>query len=553
MKRIVVGIFALTSFILAPGCGGGDRGSYPPPPADTIDANSDVDAADTSKEKDTISDTKKQDQGTTDEITGADIAEISDTQDINPNDSFDVEADSNEVTIPDITEDESKEKVYTCNCDPQDKEHPVCGKDNNTYPNISCAICSLCSSVQGYDRCDGCKGDIENCSLIQPFGDEEGAFLKHRGECSLCVCSSDEKESGPVCGLCTEDDAKAGKCTYIGANWHNGWAKTYNSLCDLKKAIGCPDDPTTTDDFFSYGSCKEGGCPGCTDQVLPVCGTDGITYKNKCWATNCPLKGGTNNIGCGAACLDLTKCPMCSGSNKCDEVCAEVTISGKKTKKTFYNECDAQCQGATVLWHGECCPKCAGQPLKPLCAQDKKGNMVTLSNSCELRCTGFKLLYEGYCNEKCNCEQGDCTCTCDKDGNCSCDCPDSISGGVCGGQYGTTWPDQCWLTCQGMNKLHDGKCTYLCEKCDHTFEPVCGVDKNGNQRTYQNQCFAKCLGATSVRNGVCSNCKSMCGTPDNPKGGVHEVCGKTDHVTYPNACFAKKCTLVNDYTEGACE
>ncbi len=78
--------------------------------------------------------------------------------------------------------------------------------------------------------------------------------------------------------------------------------------------------------------------------------------------------------------------------------------------------------------------------------------------------------------------------------------------------------------------------------CAKDVTAVCGMDN----KTYPNECWLGCKQATLKNQGVCSGCQAICGTPENPTGGVVPACGP-DGVTYPNACFATKCV---GYPEG---
>lgn len=517
-------------------CGGGGGPKIPPPPDAQNDTSRDViEARDPGIHGDVVDADEK--------AVGHD-GKVLDGENVTHDDGVDVSDDGivpgddgiNSETTNDSDIDSSIEdgvSRYVCKCDETDNKHPVCGLNpQKTYPNDPCAVCGQCAGIKGYDECIGCKGTIKNCDL-----DDSTTYLFKKAACDVCVCSSKERKSGKVCGACTGGDC----CNIIGL----GSSQIYSTLCEFKLANNCPADPTASDKFFSMGECVCSSCTVCASKPKdPVCGLDGNTYPNKCWLTNCP-EGNNNRVGCGAPCLDTAKCAKCAGTS-CGEVCAEVDNNGTKTARSFYNECEATCEGATIKYKGHCCPNCQGLPDKPVCAKDGDGKLWTLANSCELSCSGYTKLYDGQCTDN-TCAQGDCTCSCEGVKNCSCDCSKATGADlVCGGESGTTWPSQCWLDYLGLKKVHDGKCTTECEKCATSFTPVCAADN----KTYANECFAKCKGTTKQFDGVCSSCESLCGTPASPKDPVNHVCG-ADGIAYPTFCFPNTCTHVT-YKGGNC-
>lgn len=524
-------------------CGGGGSPRIPFPDA-RRDTGQDVQDAKNVKPDNGVDVPVKSDAGQDMDAEAQDIHPDKGT-DINmPDDggsgASDVDTNISDADILDTTPGEDVSNNFVCSCDKTDNEHPVCGKDGTTtYPNDECALCGQCASIKDYDKCVGCTGTIKNCNL-----NDSDTYISKYAPCSECVCSKDESTTGPVCGACTSKNPQADCCKIQGLGSIES-AQTYDTLCDFKKANGCPEEPTTVDAFFSMGKCICQSCPPCAGKAEdPYCGVDGKTYPNKCWLYNCPFNG-TTKLDCAAPCLDTKKCPSCAGT-KCAAVCAEVTENGKKVKKSFYNECAAKCAGATIRYKKHCCLECNSKPVAPVCALDDDGNAVTLDNDCELTCSGYKKLYDGACGS-CACGQGDCSCSCKDNGACSCDCSQATGNDlVCGGEYGTTWPSQCWTDCLKIQKIHDGRCTHECETCPGTFNPVCGSDN----KTYANECFAKCMGVTKQFDGVCQHCQQVCGTPDNPKDTKNPVCGK-DGVTYPTACFPLNCTDVS-FDGGSC-
>ena len=331
------------------------------------------------------------------------------------------------------------------------------------------------------------------------------------------------------------------------------------------------------------------GCEGrciCPLVYEPVCGEDGETYDNICYA-ECENVEVAYEGECEEECI----CPAVY-----EPVCGE-------DGETYSNECYAECEGVEIAHEGECgeeeecyCPAI----YEPVCGEDG----VTYGNECEAECAGVEVAYEGECEEEeslelemsateggttspgpgihiyeevkeitaealpdegyeflgwekegstteCEEEEKECTFTINEDSLLAahfiekdeedCICLD-VYEPVCG-EDGETYSNECYAECAGVEVAYEGECEEEEEcYCPTVYEPVCGEDGE----TYSNECYAECAGVEVAYEGECEE-EEECYCPT-----VYEpVCGE-DGVTYGNDCEAD-CAGVEVAYEGECE
>jgi len=364
--------------------------------------------------------------------------------------------------------------------------------------------------------------ETEYASLC--LGTCAGAKSLEKGPCPTCQDDCTEEELAPyeICGF---DMA------------------TYPNFCELKCLIGDPETCTAIgncDQIEHPGACQPDCCEdeGCSTDYNPLCGSNGVTYCNKCALQVCGAGDGAE-IACVGQCHDPVACPDCA--EECEPVCG----LHDGDKKNFGSACLMECQAGEFLWEGECCLHC-DEFEQWVCAADGEGSYTTYINDCFQNCQAPELvsLYEVPLLPN-----GDVWLDLCED----CKCDISEPEPVCGDDY-FTYANACALACaSGSNPdnppvgdvpICDGAC--FTEECPCPPETaglpvpgqiggdgirgVCGADGN----TYGNECHAAQYGTFIVSQSWCGNCAGLCAQDD-----YLPVC--CSGVTYPNSCIADKC------------
>ncbi len=375
----------------------------------------------------------------------------------------------------------------------------------NTPPNIPVdAQGRPIGDIDGDCDCDLNDFALLNLSYTGPLANDcctsniqcpDGQYCnKSAGDCD----GEGQCESIPVtCPLIFDPVCGCDGLTYANACFaaQAGVSIDYAGVC-----LGCSDNtacPAGTYCAKSAGDCDGvGQCEPTPDHCLlvyePVCGCDGNTYSNACWAA----AGGVNVAHAGPcfACTENADCSACEYCNKA------------------LGDCDGT---------GECLPLPDACPAvyDPVCGCDG----IQYDNACLAAQAGVSVDYTGPCHD---CQD-------------NAECP--------AGQFCNKNPGDCGGT---------GLCTPFPPDCAAVYDPVCGCDGN----TYSNECVAAQAGVSVAFAGECppscqnnSECQSgeycnpgvgNCGgaglcdpIPTNCPIVYIPVCG-CDGQTYGNACMA---------------
>ena len=312
---------------------------------------------------------------------------------------------------------------------------PVCGCDGQTYGN-ACAAAAANASVSHLGSCEQtlCASNAE-CGESDYCFSEEGC--ESPGTCRprpfACPLDFD-----PVCGCNGQTYGNACAAAAAGVN------VARKGVCEVQRECNSNADCGDSDYCFSEAGCGEPGyCQAkpevCPANIDPVCGCDGQTYSNACFAASAGV-----NVSRSGACEDENECRSNRDCNEADYCFSEEGCDAPGT-------CRARPQFCT-------------REYRPVCGCDGR----TYGNACIAASAGVNIAQQGECLR-----EGEC--------NTNADCAAA---------------DYCFSE-NGCNRR--GVCQPRPRFCSREFRPVCGCDG----RTYSNACAAARAGVNVASEGEC--------------------------------------------------
>lgn len=209
----------------------------------------------------------------------------------------------------------------------------------------------------------------------------------------------------------------------------------------------------------------------CSLTVNPVCGSDGVTYLNGCFAEAAGVTDYTPGACWHPALTAADIDPNANCPTAYEPVCGFNGV-------TYANACAAEAAGVSQYSAGVCASN-------DLSCYDP--SLIVLSNGTSLNLATGVIDY---------------------------DCSEATGGGVCGCD-GQQYPSACAAEAAGIRTYTAGSCSDACidptqisdtEDCGDTTDFVCGC----NDETYINACYAEAAGVMTYTAGPCNGTSNWC-------------------------------------------
>ena len=434
-------------------------------------------------------------------------------------------------------------------CDDGSTAGPVCQAQADGTCGWTFTQCPTSKACGGLvpDGVDNTCGEGEYChydaQAMCGFADAQGTCQPTPEACDAVydpVCGCDGQTYGNACSA---------NAAGVSVQYDGECAEPPQQGCGGERADGtsgeCPSGEYCHYELEDY--CGFADAPGvckqlpeaCTDHYDPVCGCDGQTYGNGCYAN--------------AAGVSIEHTGECEGPAPatCGGFAGETCSVDEYCHYDAADMCGAADQQGTCEPKPEVCPNV----YAPVCGCDGQ----SYGNECEANAAGTSVASMGECNG-------------------------GTDPGYCGGIAGVTCPagQFCKYDEQAMCGFADatGTCEPTPFACPEIYAPVCGCDG----QTYSNDCFANAAGTSVQHDGACNSngggnsCGGFagftCGTDEYCHYEVDAMCGAADQqgtckpkpqactfqydpvcgcdgMTYGNACEASSAGMSVQYT-GEC-